>query len=89
MEIMIVLADRYVIGIACLSFLIVVGYLVFSVLLVIRARRVGMDICVGAFIPFWNLVVWMRVALRRRALRRNSGVGSSDSSLLDDEEILL
>ena len=66
------LADYYIYGISITSFLAVLLYLVFSIRFVITARKEGMDICISAFIPVWNIVTWLRKCLKHRKNKVNA-----------------
>lgn len=65
-NIMYFLADKYVYGISVACFLLVVCYLVFSIRLIVRARKLGINICASAMIPVYNLTVWVRVLFKKR-----------------------
>lgn len=69
------LADNYIYGIIGVSVVVAVVYILFSVRLVVTARRVGIDVCATAFIPGYNLILLVRkwiLCIKNRASRRKS-----------------
>lgn len=72
------LADYYIYGISIASTLFVILYLIFSIRLVITARRENMDVCVSAFIPLWNIITWVRKSLKHR---KNSKIIGEDEEI--------
>lgn len=65
-EIMQFLADNYVIGMSVFIVLLISIYLIFSIRLIITARREGLDICVSAMIPIYSLILWIRKCIKKR-----------------------
>ncbi len=65
-EIMQFLADNYVIGMSVFIVLLISIYLLFSIRLIITARREGLDICVSAMIPIYSLILWIRKCIKKR-----------------------
>lgn len=59
------LADNYKVGIPVLCGVVVLGYLVFSIRLIVTSRREGLNVCMSAMIPAVNLFIWMRKGLRK------------------------
>lgn len=64
-EFMKMLADEYVIGISVLIVFVVAIHIFFSVRLIVTSRREGLDVCVSAMIPVYNLVLWVRKSIRK------------------------
>lgn len=65
-EIMQFLADNYVVGMSVFIVLLISIYLLFSIRLIITARREGLDICVSAMIPIYSLILWIRKCIKKR-----------------------
>lgn len=65
-EIMQFLADNYVVGMSVFIILLISIYLLFSIRLIITARREGLDICVSAMIPIYSLILWIRKCIKKR-----------------------
>lgn len=65
-RIMLFLADEWLVGSIVSIMLVVVGYLVFSILLLIRCRKRGYDVGVSAFIPVVSLFIFIRSFRYRR-----------------------
>lgn len=80
-EIMIKLADYYFYGIIACWVAVLIGYLVFSIRLIVTARRMGMDVCATAMIPGWNFVLWVRKCLRKRKERKLLAVDVADDTV--------
>lgn len=64
-EFMQMLADEYVIGISVLIVFVIAIHIFFSVRLIVASRRDGLDVCVSAMIPVYNLVLWVRKSIRK------------------------
>lgn len=64
-EFMKMLADEYVIGISVLIVFVIAIHIFFSVRLIVTSRREGLDVCVSAMIPVYNLVLWVRKSIRK------------------------
>lgn len=64
-EFMQMLADEYVIGISVLIVFVIAIHIFFSVRLIVTSRREGLDVCVSAMIPVYNLVLWVRKSIRK------------------------
>lgn len=74
------LADNYIVGISVACVVVIAVYLVFSIRLMISARREGINACASALIPIYNLILWVR---KWRRKKKNS------ATLAEDEEIEL
>lgn len=72
------LADNYLYGIAIAVFLVVVGYIAYSVLVLLSCRKVGIDICVSAMIPVYNLILLIRRFIRKY---KNSQIYKEDEEI--------
>lgn len=79
-EIMALLAENWIPGVSVCIAVCVIIYLVFSIRLVVTARRVDMNVGVTAMIPVWNLVLWLRKCWRNHKLNK---------PIKEDEEIEL
>ncbi len=64
-EFMQMLADEYIIGISVLIVFVIAIHIFFSVRLIVTSRREGLDVCVSAMIPIYNLVLWVRKSIRK------------------------
>lgn len=64
-EFMQMLADEYVIGSSVLIVFVVAIHIFFSVRLIVTSRREGLDVCVSAMIPVYNLVLLVRKSIRK------------------------
>lgn len=64
-EFMQMLADEYVIGISVLIVFVIAIHIFFSVRLIVTSRREGLDVCVSAMIPVYNLILWVRKSIRK------------------------
>ena len=64
-EFMQMLADEYVIGISVVIVFVIAIHTFFSVRLIVTSRREGLDVCVSAMIPVYNLVLWVRKSIRK------------------------
>lgn len=64
-EFMQMLADEYIIGISVLIVFVIAIHIFFSVRLIVTSRREGLDVCVSAMIPVYNLVLWARKSIRK------------------------
>lgn len=81
-EIMLILAREWVIGsIVCIS-LVLIGYLIFSILLIRSCRKHNYDVGASAFVPIVNLIVWFKSMKYKKAL-------ASDIIIAEDEEFEL
>jgi len=81
-EIMLVLAREWLIGSLVSIFIVLVGYLVFSILLIRSCRKHNYDVGASAFIPVVNLVVWFRSKKYKKAL-------ATGLDIAEDEEFEL
>lgn len=77
-EMMAFLADKYIYGISVACSVVVVCYLVFSIRLIIKARKIGMNVCVSAMIPGYNIILWVRKCIKHR---RESKPYSADEEI--------
>lgn len=67
-EVMLVLAREWIIGVSVCISICILGYLVFSILLVRHCRKYKYDIGVSAFVPLVNLVIWFKSRKYKKAL---------------------
>lgn len=89
------LADRYVEGIVTISIVICLVYIALSMLIVIKARRHGLDVCVFAFIPVLNLSTPLRVLSKdhkKRKLKEKALMAAKEeeksSEEFDENEVI-
>lgn len=79
-QFMYTLSDNYILGIVILCSIVVACYLIFSIRLIQTSRREGLDVCISAMIPIYNVVLWVRKCIKKH----------QNSKVLDlDEEIQL
>lgn len=81
-KIMALLAKEWVIGVSVCIFVVLVGYLIFSILLIRRCRKHNYDVGASAFVPVINLIVWFKSRKYKKAL-------ALDLNIADDEEFSL
>lgn len=67
-EVMLVLAREWVIGVSVCISICILGYLVFSILLVRHCRKYKYDVGVSAFVPLVNLFIWFKSFKYKHAL---------------------
>lgn len=79
-EIMLILAREWIIGVIVSISVVLIGYLIFSILLVRSCRRNGYDIGVLGMIPFLNIIVFIKNIFLKRKL---------SSNIVNDEEFEL
>ena len=72
------LADGYLYGIVVACFFVIVGYVLYSVLVLLSCRKVGIDICVSAMIPVYNLILPIRRLIRKH---KNSQIYQEDEEI--------
>lgn len=75
-EVMYYLAEYYIYGIVACCVLVVGLYLFISIRLMLSARKEGIDVCVTAMIPIYNLHIPIRKAIVRR--KRNQVYSDDD-----------
>lgn len=81
------LSINYIVGISVFCTIVVIGYLVFSIRLIVTSRREGLDVCMTAMIPIVNVFLWFKKCIRRH---KNKKILLESSRVLkDDEEIEL
>lgn len=86
-ESMAYLAENYIPGIVVLCVVVVAGYLFFSIRLIVNARREGLNVCISAMIPIYNLIIWLRKVFRKH--KNNKIRRENNRVLAEDEEIEL
>lgn len=87
---MLFLADYYVTGIIICSVIVVIGYIVFSVLLVRSARKIGYDVGISGMIPFINLYIWIKKKLIVRRIKKEEKLKLlEDTRVVQEEEVAL
>lgn len=80
-KVMLILAREWIIGVVVSISVVLIGYLIFSILLVRSCRRNGYDIGVLGMIPFLNIIVFIKNIFLKRKL--------SSNTVNDDEEFIL
>lgn len=78
-NIMLVLAEKWILGYSVCTVVCIALYLVYSICLVISCRRVGYDVGVSGMIPVWNLIVLVKRII----------LWYKNKPIPDDEEIIL
>lgn len=63
---MIWLADNYVAGIIVACIVVLIIYIGISLVIMFSAREEGLDICVSAMIPVWNLGILLRTKFHKK-----------------------
>lgn len=79
-EIMLILAEEWVIGVSVFCSLLVIGHIVFSVMLIRSCRKNNYDIGASAMFPIINLVIFIKNNIRKK---------SRNSIIDEDEEFVL
>lgn len=79
-EMMKYLADNYVEGIAVISGVIILIYLIFSIRLLFTSRDADMNLYASAFIPGLNIVLWLIKCIK---VSHNRWI---ESHILSDED---
>lgn len=72
------LADNYIVGISIACVLVVALYLTFSIRLIVTSRREGINACVSAMIPPYNIILWIRKCRRKK---KNSIIPDEDEEI--------
>ena len=83
-ETMLLLSKEWVIGSSVCIGVVLVGYLLFSVLLVRRCRKRNYDVGASAFVPVVSLFIWVKSFKYKNAL-----VVAEDDYISDEAEFEL
>lgn len=83
-EVMKYLADNYLWGILVVSLVCIAIYLIISISLIVKARRVGVDVCASAMIPLFNLGILFKI--KKVKLQKETSQ-LEDRDYEDDEEL--
>lgn len=83
-EMMKYLADNYIEGIAVISGVIILIYLIFSIRLLFTSRDANMNLYASAFIPGLNIILWVIKCFKVAHISR-----MERNVLNDDDEIEL
>lgn len=81
-DLVLILAENWVIGYSVLTSLVVIGYVAFSVWLVRHCRKYKYDIGVSAMIPLVNIGVFFKSIKYKKAFKQNSII---TKSILEEE----
>lgn len=72
-ETMAMLAENWVVGYSICLVIVLAKYLIFSIRLVITARKIGYDVGAICLVPFVNIVIWVKKCIYSRRLNRPLG----------------
>lgn len=86
-EVMKTLADYYVYGIVVCCIIVTALYLAFSIKLIITSRREGLDVCVSALVPIFNIGLFFKKVFKKK--KRLKLEKESADIFEEDEEIEL
>lgn len=71
-ELMLFLQEQYLLGMVAGSLIVVGVYLYISIWLLLRARKVGLDVGVSAMIPVYNLSIGVRSIIKKKKLSKKA-----------------
>lgn len=72
------LADNYIEGMIAVGIVIEAIYLIFSIRLLFTTRDAKMDVYSLVFIPFFNILIWVRKCMKMRSMRTKELIRSYD-----------
>lgn len=80
------LADYYLYGIVVCCVIVVALYLVISIRLLLSARKEGINVCVSAMIPIYNLTLiprkwWVKYKRKRPSKKKEEDVYAEDEEI--------
>lgn len=80
------LAENWVVGYSVFCSVVIIGYIVFSTLLVLRCRKYNYDVGVGAMIPLYNVVIFFKSIKYKKHFIKNGFSNESDEYIIPLEE---
>ena len=74
---MIWLAENYVMGIVVACIIVILLYVGVSLVGMFSAREEGLDVCVSAMIPIWNIVILIRTRIHKQHRKQKLEINDS------------